>query len=61
MAKELEDPLQPAHEGGEEAVIMDVDLVDEFVEVVLVAGAEVDEGLDGLVRVSGDVLALGGG
>ena len=38
---------------------MDVDLVDEFVEVVFVAGAKVDEGLDGLVRVGGDVLALG--
>ena len=38
---------------------MDVNLVDEFVEVVLVAGAEVDEGLDGLVWVCGDVLALG--
>ena len=39
---------------------MDMDFMDEFVEVVLVAGAEVDEGLDGLVGVGGDVLALGG-
>lgn len=59
LAQELEDALQPAHDLGEEAVVVDVDLVDEFVEVVLVAGAEVDEGLDGLVRVGGDVLALG--
>lgn len=33
--------------------------MDELVEVMLVAGAEVDEGLDGLVWVRGDVLALG--
>lgn len=38
---------------------MDVDFVDEFIEVVFVAGAEVDEGLDRLVGVGGDVLALG--
>ena len=37
---------------------MDVDLVHEFVEIVLVARTEVDEGLDGLVRVGGDVLPL---
>ena len=38
---------------------MDVDFVHEFVEVVFVAGAEVDEGLDSLVGVGGDVLPLG--
>lgn len=32
----------------------------EFVEVVLVSAAQVDEGLDGLVGVGGDVLALAG-
>ena len=61
MAEEFEDPLNPDHEGGEETIIMDVDFVDKFVEVVLVAGAEVDKGLNGLVRVGGDVLALEGG
>lgn len=40
---------------------MDVHLVNELVEIVLVTGAEIDEGLDGLVRVGGDVLALGRG
>ena len=40
---------------------MDVHFVHEFVEVVLVASAEVDEGLDGLVGVGGDVLTLSGG
>ena len=58
VAQELEDALQPAHDLGEETVVVDVDLVDEFVEVVLVARAEVDEGLHRLVRVGGDVLAL---
>jgi len=33
-----------------------VHLVNELVEVVFVALAEVDEGLDCLVRVSGDIL-----
>ena len=60
MAKELEDTFQPAHQRAEETVVVDVHLMDEFIEVVLVAGAEVDEGLDGLVGVGGDVLALGG-
>lgn len=60
MTEELEDSFEPAHEGCEEAVIVDVNLVDELVEVVLVAGAEVDKGLDCLVRVRRDVLALGG-
>lgn len=32
--------------------------MDKFVEVVLVASAEVDEGLDGLVGVRGNVLSL---
>lgn len=33
--------------------------MDEFVEALLVAGAEVDESLDGLVGVCGDVLGAG--
>jgi hypothetical protein len=41
---------------GEEAVVVGVDFVDEFVEVVFVAGAEVDECLDCLVGVGRDVL-----
>ncbi len=40
---------------------MDVYLVDEFVEIILMASAEIDEGLDGLVWISGDVLTLSGG
>ena len=61
MTEEFEDPLNPDHEGGEETIIMDVDFVDKLVEVVLVAGAEIDKGLNGLVRVGRDVLALEGG
>ena len=60
LAQEGQDVLDPAHELVEEAVVVAVDLVDELVKVVLVAGAQVDEGLDGLVGVGGDVLALGG-
>ena len=58
MSEELEDAFEPAHEGGKEAVVVNVDFMDEFVEVVLVAGAEIDEGLHCLVGVGGDVLAL---
>lgn len=58
-AEELKDAFEPAHELLEEAVVMDVDFVHELVEVVLVALAEVDEGLHGLVRVGRDVLPLG--
>ncbi len=59
VAEELEDAFEPAHELLEEAVVVDVDFVHELVEVVLVALAEVDEGLHGLVRVGRDVLPLG--
>lgn len=58
VPEELEDALQPAHELAEEAVVVHVDLVHELVEVVLVAGAQIDEGLHRLVGVGGDVLAL---
>ena len=61
VAEKLEDPFQPAHKLGEEAVVVDMDLVDELVEIVLVSCAQVDERLDGLIGVGGDVLALGGG
>lgn len=60
VAQELQDPLQPAHQRGEEPVVVDVDLVHELVEVLLVAAAEVDEALDRLVGVGGDVLPLRG-
>ena len=58
LAEELEDALDPAHELVEEAVVVAVDLVHEFIKVVLVPGAEVDEGLHCLVRIGGDVLSL---
>ena len=38
---------------------MNVYFVYEFVKVVLVPCAEVDERLDGLIRIGGDVLTLG--
>lgn len=59
VAQELEDAFEPAHQLAEKAVVVDVDFVDEFIEVVFVAGAEVDERLDRLVGIGGDVLALG--
>lgn len=56
LAQELEDAFYPAHELCEEPVVVRVHFVHEFVEVVLVARAEVDEGLDGLIGVCGNVL-----
>jgi hypothetical protein len=38
---------------------VDMDFVDEFVEVVFVAGTEVNERLDGLVGIGRNVLTLG--
>ncbi len=58
VAEELEDPLYPGHKLGEKAIIMQVDLVNESIKVFLMAGAEVNEGLDGLVGVCRHVLAL---
>jgi hypothetical protein len=56
LAQELEDALDPAHELGEEAVVVRMYLVHELVEVMLVTLTEVDEGLNCLVGVCGDVL-----
>ena len=40
---------------------MDVDFVDEFIEIVLVPSAEINEGLDCLIWIGGYVLPLSGG
>lgn len=58
VTQKLEDTFQPAHKLVEESVIMEVDLVDELVEVVFVASTQVDERLDCLVGVGGDLLSL---
>lgn len=60
MAEELEDTFQPAHDLGKQPVIVDVHLVNKFVEVVLMACAKIDEGLDCLIWIRRDVLALSG-
>lgn len=60
MSQEFQDPFDPCHERCKQSVIVHVNFVNEFVEVIFVAGTEVDEGLDGLIWVGGDVLALGG-
>lgn len=59
MAEKLQDILHPAHKLSEEPIIVSVNLMNEFVKVILVTGAKVDERLNGLVWVSGDILALG--
>lgn len=60
VAQKFKDAFQPAHELVKEPIVVDVDLVNELIEVVLVARAEVDECLDGLVGVCGDLLSLAG-
>ena len=59
-AQEFEDVFEPGHERGEEPVVVDMYFVHEFVEVVFVPRAQVDEALHGLVWVRGDVLPLRG-
>lgn len=59
MAQELENAFQPAHELRKEAVIVYVDFMYEFVEIVLVTTTKVDERLHGLIWVGRDVLSLG--
>ena len=39
---------------------MDVNLVNKLVQVILMACAEIDEGLNGLIRIGGKVLTLCG-
>ena len=56
LAQKLENCFNPAHQLAKESVVVRVDFVHEFVEVVFVALAEVDEGLDCLVGVCRDVL-----
>lgn len=61
MTKEFEYTFQPAHYLGEQTVIVNVHFVDEFVEIVLMPSAEVDEGLNCLIGIGGNVLTLSGG
>jgi hypothetical protein len=58
MPKELKDAFQPAHKLFEKPVIVEMHLVDKLIEVVFMTGTQVDKGLDSLVRVCRDILAL---
>ena len=49
MAQEVKNTFEPAHQLVEESIIVLVHFVDELVEIVLMAGAEVNEGLDCLI------------
>lgn len=60
MAQEFENAFQPAHELIKEPVVVVVNLVDELVEIVLVACAEVDECLNSLVGICRNLLSLAG-
>ena len=59
MPEEFQDAFQPAHQLPEETIVVNVYFVHEFVEVVLVPCAEVDERLNGLIGIGGDILTLG--
>ena len=56
MAKEFKNTFQPSHELSEEAVIVDMNFMDEFVKIFLMTCAKVDEGLDGLIWIGRCVL-----
>ena len=60
MAQELKDTFQPTHELIKESVVVDMDLVYKFVEIVLVTRTEIDECLDGLVGICRNLLPLAG-
>ena len=51
VSDEVEEEFDPGHEGGEEVGSFGVDFVDEGVEGLFVSVDEVDEGLDGSLRV----------
>ena len=56
LSEELQNAFDPAHELPKKTVVMSMHLVDKLIEVVFVALAQVDERLNCLVRVGGDVL-----
>jgi len=58
MPQENQYLLQPSHQLVEKAIVVDVHLMDELVEVVLVPGAQIDEGLDRLIGIRGHLLRL---
>lgn len=60
VPEELQNAFQPPHKLVEEAIIVDVHLVDEFIEVVLVTCTEINEGLNRLIGIGGHVLTLAG-
>jgi hypothetical protein len=58
LAEKLEDSFDPAHQFLEESIVVEMNFMNKFIEVMLMALAEVDEGLNCLVRICGDVLLL---
>lgn len=58
MSQETKDILDPVHQAIEQAVIVQVHLVNELIEIILVASTEINERLDRDVRISAEVLAL---
>lgn len=58
MTQKLEDALKPAHKLVEKPVVVGMYLVDELVEIVFMAGTQVNEGLNCLIRICRDLLPL---
>ena len=58
MAEEFKNTFEPAHYLSKQAVVMDVNFMYEFVKIILMASAKVNEGLDRLVWIGRDVLSL---
>ncbi len=58
MAEKFENAFEPAHELIEKAVVVSMYFVYEFVQIIFVPGAEINESLHRLVGIGGNVLAL---
>ncbi len=58
VAEKFENAFEPAHELIEKAVVVGMYFVDEFVQIIFVPGAEINESLHRLVGICRDVLTL---
>jgi hypothetical protein len=58
LAEKLKNTFDPAHQLIKEAVIVEMNLVNKFIEIVFMTLAKVDESLNGLIWICGDVLLL---
>jgi hypothetical protein len=54
----VQDSLDPAHQLVKQAIVVQVDLMNKLVELFLVTSAQINERLNGLIRVCRHFLLL---